>query len=120
VRSTARGSEKTKEGKMRVLVSCANGSGTSLMMLRSVEKALKSLNIDVTQSNHCSISEGKSSAGQYDAVFTPLNFFNMFDDVKKKGITVVGVKNVLSVEEITDRIVNETDLVERFSKKKEI
>lgn len=101
---------------MRVLVSCANGSGTSLMMLKTVEKVLKNLNIEVTQSNHCSIAEGKSSAGQYDAVFTPLNFLDMFETAKKKGITIVGVKNVLSVKEITDRIVNETDLVARFSK----
>ncbi|GAB2027508.1 PTS sugar transporter subunit IIB [Lactovum odontotermitis] len=101
---------------MRVLVSCANGSGTSLMMLKTVEKVLKNLNIEVTQSNHCSISEGKSSVGQYDAVFTPLNFLDMFAEAKKKGIIVVGVKNVLSVKEITERVVNETNLVERFAK----
>ncbi|MDR2977173.1 MAG: PTS sugar transporter subunit IIB [Streptococcaceae bacterium] len=102
---------------MKVLVSCANGSGTSLMMLKTVEQVLENLNISITKSNHCSIAEGKSSAGQYDAVFTPLNFSDMFKEAKKKGITVVGVKNVLSVKEITERIVNETDLVERFSQK---
>ncbi len=60
---------------MRILVSCANGSGTSLMMMRSVEKAMKELNVPITKIHHCAISEGKSSAGQYDVVFTPVNFF---------------------------------------------
>ncbi|MCT8192561.1 PTS ascorbate transporter subunit IIB, partial [Pseudomonas monteilii] len=41
---------------MRVLVSCANGSGTSLMMMRSVEKALKSEGITITSIHHCAIS----------------------------------------------------------------
>lgn len=34
---------------MRILVSCANGSGTSLMMMRSVEKAMKELSIPITK-----------------------------------------------------------------------
>lgn len=45
---------------MRILVSCANGSGTSLMMMRSVEKAMKELNIPITKIHHCAISEGKA------------------------------------------------------------
>ena len=46
---------------MKVLVSCANGAGTSLMMKLQVEKAFKALNVPVTKVHHCSISEGKSS-----------------------------------------------------------
>ena len=53
---------------MRILVSCANGSGTSLMMMRSVEKAMKELGVPITKIHHCAISEGKSSASQYDVV----------------------------------------------------
>lgn len=70
---------------MRILVSCANGSGTSLMM-RSVEKAMKELNVPITKIHHCAISEGKSSAGQYDVVFTPVNFLNMFTQAEKKEL----------------------------------
>lgn len=44
---------------MRILVSCANGSGTSLMMMRSVEKAMKELGVSITKIHHCAISEGK-------------------------------------------------------------
>ena len=98
---------------MRVLVSCANGSGTSLMMKRSVETAMKTLGIKITSIHHCSISEGKGQASNYDVVFTPLNFVKMFDGAKAKGITIVGVKNVMSAKEIQERIETETDLMTR-------
>ena len=54
------------------------------MMMRSVEKAMKELNIPITKIHHCAISEGKSSASQYDVVFTPVNFLNMFTQAEKK------------------------------------
>ncbi|MCC7669159.1 MAG: PTS sugar transporter subunit IIB [Leuconostoc pseudomesenteroides] len=101
---------------MNILVSCANGSGTSLMMMKSVEKSMKKLGIPVSKINHTSIAEGKSTASQYDVVFTPLNFVDMFEDAAKKGVTVVGVKNVMSDKEITQRIVDETDFEEKYKK----
>ena len=67
---------------MRILVSYANGSGTSLMMMRSVEKAMKELGVPITKIHHCAISEGKSSASQYDVVFTPSIFYKCFSKQK--------------------------------------
>ncbi|MFK8260845.1 PTS sugar transporter subunit IIB [Leuconostoc mesenteroides] len=101
---------------MNILLSCANGSGTSLMMMKSVEKSMKKLGIPISKINHTSIAEGKSTASQYDAVFTPLNFVSMFEDASKKGVTVVGVKNVMSDKEITQRIIDETDFEEKYKK----
>ncbi len=83
----------------RILVACANGAGTSLMMKMRVEKATKDLGMRVDTIHHCSLSEGKSSATQYDVVFCPLNFVSMFDDAAKKGVKVCGMKNVLSDKE---------------------
>lgn len=100
---------------MRVLVACANGSGTSLMMMKSVEKALKAEGFNITNIHHCAISEGKSTAKSYDVVFTPMNFVNMFDSAKEKGITIIGVKNVMSPKEITQRV-QESDLAEKFKR----
>lgn len=100
---------------MRVLVACANGSGTSLMMMKSVEKALKGEGFNITNIHHCAISEGKSTAKSYDVVFTPMNFVNMFDSAKDKGVTVIGVKNVMSPKEITQRV-QESDLEAKFKK----
>lgn len=98
---------------MRILVSCANGSGTSLMMMKTVEKAMKAMGFKINQIEHCAIAEGKSTAKNYDVVFTPLNFVNMFDRAKQQGVTVIGVKNVMSVDEITQHV-KESDLPERF------
>ena len=84
---------------MKVLVACANGAGTSLMMKMRVEKACKDLGIEVSNIHHCSLSEGKSAAAQYDVVFCPLNFKNMFVDAEKKGVKICGMKNVLSDKE---------------------
>ncbi len=87
---------------MKVLVSCANGAGSSLMLKRSVEKAAKTLGIRITNIHHCAISEGKSSASQYDIVFTPANFVDMFKDAEKRGTKIVGIRNILSDKEAAD------------------
>ena len=84
---------------IKVLVACANGAGTSLMMKMRVEKACKDLGVEVSTIHHCSLSEGKSAAIQYDVVFCPLNFKNMFTDAEKKGVKICGMKNVLSDKE---------------------
>ena len=81
---------------VKILVACANGAGTSLMMKMRVEKATKDLGIQVQTIHHCSLSEGKSAATQYDVVFCQLNFVSMFDDAAKKGVKICGMKNVLS------------------------
>jgi len=89
---------------MKMLVSCANGAGTSLMMKLTAEKVINKLGLKVTNLHHCSLSEGKSAAFQYDVVLCPLNFIGMFDDAKAKGVTVIGLRNVLSADEMEEKI----------------
>ncbi|GFN36828.1 PTS sugar transporter subunit IIB [Tepidimicrobium xylanilyticum] len=89
---------------MRILVSCANGAGTSLMMKMKVQQALKELGIEIREIRHCSISEGKSAAKNYDVVFCSANFVDMFKDAEAKGVKIIGMKNILSVEEAKDRL----------------
>lgn len=89
---------------MRVLVSCANGAGTSLMMKMKVEQAFKELGIEIREIRHCPISEGKSVAKNYDMVFCSHNFVNMFKDAETRGVKVIGMKNILSVQEAKDKI----------------
>ena len=84
---------------IKILVACANGAGTSLMMKMRVEKACKDLDVKYSTIHHCSLSEGKSAASQYDVVFCPLNFVSMIDDAAKKGVKICGMKNVLSDKE---------------------
>lgn len=90
---------------IKILVSCANGAGTSMMMKLRTEKAVKDLGLQVQTIHHCSISEGKSAAMGYDVVLCPLNFVDMFEAASKKGIPVVGIRNVLSDKEIKEKLV---------------
>lgn len=89
---------------LKVLVSCANGAGTSLMMKMTVEKVLKEMDIPVQEIHHCALAEGKSSASQYDLVFVPLNFVDMYKDAQQRGTVVIGLRNVLSPVEVKEKV----------------
>jgi len=90
---------------LKIIVACANGAGTSLMMKMAVEKATKELGLPVDKIHHCALAEGKSSASQYDIAFVPLNFIDMFKDIQQKGTTtVIGLRNVLSAEEVKEKL----------------
>ncbi|SBV92381.1 Phosphotransferase system lactose/cellobiose-specific IIB subunit [uncultured Eubacteriales bacterium] len=101
---------------LKLLVSCANGAGTSLMMKMTVENATKALNLAVSEIHHCALSEGVSSATQYDVVFCPLNFVDMYKNATAKGVTVLGLRNVLSQAEVEEKL-KASGLVEKHQKK---
>jgi len=98
-----------------ILATCANGAGSSLLMKMAVEKVVKELNMNVTRIHHCSIAEGKSTAKDFDIVFCPLNFLPMFSDAAKRGVPVIGLKNVMSADEIKKNIL-ELGLDQKFKK----
>jgi len=87
-----------------ILACCANGSGTSLMMAMTLEKAIKAEGWKVSKTHHCSLSEGKNTAVNYDIVLCPQNFTDMFKDAESKGVKVIGLRNVMSQKEITEKI----------------
>ena len=45
----------------KILVACANGAGTSLMMKMTAERVTKKLGMGVADIHHCALSEGVSS-----------------------------------------------------------
>ena len=106
---------KGDEFMIKVLVACANGAGSSLLMKINVDKVLKKLGVPVQKIHHCSLSEGKSSASQYDVVFCPLNFITMFQYSIDKGITVIGLRNVMSQVEAEEKIIA-AGIVEKYKK----
>lgn len=89
---------------IKIVVACANGAGTSLMMKMTVEKVMKEMAITVQEIHHCALSEGKSCAGQYDLAFVPLNFVDMYKDAEKRGTVVIGLRNVLSAAEVKEKV----------------
>lgn len=98
---------------MKFLAACANGSGTSLMMMRSAQKALEKSGFKNVQGNHCSVSEAKGTAKNYDVVFTSVAFNNMFEDARKAGAIVLPIKNPMSIPEIV-KAIDEADLKSKF------
>lgn len=97
----------------KILVACANGAGTSLMMKMTVERVTKKLGMGVADIHHCAISEAVSSARQYDIVFAPLNFVDMYKDAAAAGVNVIGLRNVLSDAEVEQKL-TETGAAEKF------
>lgn len=89
---------------MSFLVCCANGAGSSLMMKMTMQKVLTKLNIKPGRVHHCALSEGKSAAAQYDVVFCAQNFSNMFKDAEKKGTIVIGLRNIMSMQEMEEKM----------------
>ena len=89
---------------LNILVCCANGAGTSLMMKMTAEKVIKSLSVKVGKLHHCSLSEGKSAATQFDVVFCPLNFISMIKAAEAQGVHVIGLKNAMSQAEMEEKL----------------
>ena len=99
--------------KAKILVACANGAGTSMMMKMTTERVTQKLGMGVADIHHCALSEGVSVARQYDIVFTPLNFKDMYKDAEAAGVNVIPLRNVLSDAEMEKALI-ETGAAEKF------
>lgn len=84
----------------KLMVCCANGAGSSLMMKMTVQKVLKKYGIKEGDLHHCALSEGKTAARNYDVVFCARNFASTFDDAKKTGTIIIPLRNIMSAPEI--------------------
>lgn len=89
---------------MSFLVCCANGAGSSLMMKMTLQKVLDKVGLKPGKVHHCALSEGKTAATQFDVVFCVQNFTNMFKVAEKKGTIVIGLRNILSAQEIEQKM----------------
>ena len=98
---------------MKVIVACANGAGTSLMMMNKIKQAFKELDykgkLDIS---HCYLSEGKSTGRNAYVIFCAINFTKDFDALKSKGVEIIGMKNILSKDEAIEKI-KEHNLLEK-------
>lgn len=90
--------------KLKILVCCGNGAGTSLMLKINVEKIAKKMGLQIERIYHCAISEGKSISAQYDIVLCTHNFTSLFTDAEKKGVKIIGLKNIMSAQEIEKKL----------------
>ncbi len=89
---------------MTFLVACANGAGTSLMMKLTADKVFKKNNIKITRSHHCSLSEGKGQAKNFDLTLCPLAFIKEFKSAIDAGKLVIGLKNPIDAKEMEAKL----------------
>ena len=74
------------------------------MMKMTLQKVLTKLGIKPGKLHHCALSEGKSASVQFDVVLCAQNFTNMFKDAEKKGTVVIGLRNIMSVQEMEEKL----------------
>ena len=89
---------------LKILVSCANGVATTLMMKNTVEKVLKSLGFEDFNITTCSLSNCEHEAIDYDLIFYPINFTDKLKEAIDKGVKAIGIKNILSEDEFKQKL----------------
>lgn len=87
--------------KLKVLVACGAGMGSSQMLKMTAEKVFKELGIEVSIS-HCAIDEARSSAKNYDLLLVNERFVETI----KPNDHVIGLKNILDKKEIREKLLN--------------
>ncbi len=89
---------------LKVIAACGNGMGSSQIIKMKIVKVFKKLGIDV-QVDHTSVGAATSMASNYDVVFVASNFVGNFQNAADKGTKIIGLKNLLSEQEIEEKIV---------------
>ena len=88
---------------LKVIAACGNGMGSSMVIKLKITKVFKKLGIGVTV-DHSSVGEAKNIASKYDMVFVSQAFVSQFSEASKSGTKIVGLKNLLSEQEIEEKI----------------
>ena len=93
---------------LKVLAACGAGMGSSQIIKMKIKKVLDKLKIE-SGIDHMSVEQAKSMINNYDIIFVAEGLKNNFsvDDSKK----LIGLKNLLSEEEIEEKIKASLDLV---------
>ena len=89
---------------MKILVTCAHGTVTGPVMKDKVEQVLQEYDIPYDSIEHCAIAEAKGHAHNYDVIFCATSFTSIFKNVASAGTTIIGMRNILSLEEIRLRL----------------
>ena len=86
---------------LKVLATCGNGMGSSMIMELRVKKVFDAQGISYDIS-HCSLGEALSIANGFDIIFCPMSFRTSFTSLKE-GIKLIPLANVLSEAEIIEK-----------------
>lgn len=94
---------QNKEG-WRVLVCCANGMASGQILKMSLEKAFANLEIPVESITHCMLSEVEAYADSCNLVVCSVHFMHTLSYMQEKGIPVIGIQNLMSLQEMEEKI----------------
>ncbi|WP_018606773.1 PTS sugar transporter subunit IIB [Uliginosibacterium gangwonense] len=86
---------------LKVVAACGNGMGSSQIIKMKISQVFKTLNI-AADVHHMSVGEAKSQASSFDVVFCSESLMNQFKATERTK--VIGLKNLLSVQEIETKI----------------
>ena len=88
---------------LKVLAACGQGLGSCTLITMKLNTVFKKMGIEakVTSSN---VSMAKSTAGSYDMLFTSQTLVPNFKAAEEKGVVVIGLKNIMSEQEMEEKI----------------
>lgn len=86
---------------LKVVAACGNGMGTSQIIKMKISNVFKRLSVQADV-HHMSVGEAKSQASNFDVVFCSESLMNQFKSGPRTKI--IGLKNLLSEQEIEDKI----------------
>jgi len=87
---------------VKVVATCVNGLGSSLLMKTKLEKVFKKLGIPA-EVQHMSLSEAKRAAPRCDFIFCSSSIVDQFSS-GDKGAKIVGLLNIMSESEMESKL----------------
>lgn len=89
-----------KLNDMKLMVCCANGAGSSLMMKLTVQKVLDKLRLTPAALDHRTLVQGKAEAADYDVIICANTFASEFEEAQQNGTILITLRNIMSQPEI--------------------
>jgi len=89
--------------KYKALTCCGIGQGTSVLLCGRVKKAFEELGINGSV-EAVQVSAAASQGRNYDMIFCNRNLVANLDQAKALGCKIIGLKNIMSVDEIKEGI----------------
>lgn len=87
---------------LKVIAACGNGMGSSLMVQMKIKEVLEENNVEASV-EHMSVGDVKNQGANADVVFVSSALEHNLTQLKKKTI-VIGLKNLLSKDEIFEKL----------------
>lgn len=92
-----------KNVSYRIMTCCGCGNGTCTLLASTVSKVMKELGIQAVV-EPAPVSVGMAQWRNYDIVFVNRGLVPTFSDALSHGAAIIGLKNVMSTEEIKKAI----------------